>query len=77
MRGVGNVPFRDESSGGAATPEGAVEAWLAGGRLGPDYVMDADKERAWVLRADGTAEALVTVKLTEGGYFDYGYETCG
>ncbi|GAB3253661.1 hypothetical protein [Nocardioides dilutus] len=81
MRAAADAPFFDESAPGATTPEAAVEAWLEGafGRsFGPEYVMDEDKKHAWILRADGTAEARVTVKLTAGGgYFYYGHEACG
>lgn len=81
MRAAASPPFFDETAPGATTPEGAVETWLAGpvGKaFGPEYVMDANKRHAWLLRPDGTAEARVTVKLTiGGGYLYYGHEACG
>jgi hypothetical protein len=75
-RAISDVPYTIETIG-AATPVEVVQAWLTGWRLGPDYVMDATKKHGWALRADGTAEAVVTVELTEGGYSYYGHEACG
>lgn len=81
LRSVSAPPYFDEAARGAPTPEEALDRWLGSPiarGLGPDYVFDDDRNYAWVLRGDGTAEARVHVKLTSGGgYFYYGHEACG
>ena len=80
LRQLAGPPFRDESQGGSASAEQAVESWLAspmsGGRYGPNFVLDDSMRRAWILREDGTAEARVRLDLLEVGYFVETYFAC-
>lgn len=82
QRVVGAPPFRDVSTGGAATPGEAVEAWLksplSGNFYGPDldFILEDSMNRAWILRDDGRAGARVDLKLEAGGYFVDTYEAC-
>ena len=42
---------------------------------GTDYVLTGDASGAWVLRADGTAQAKVNLLLSDG-WLVHGYEAC-
>ena len=61
---------------GFDTREEAVEAFLANNNaFDDDYALGPDGKSAWVLRADGTAEARLTF-LRHSGYTVHGYEAC-
>lgn len=59
---------------GAETAAEAVQAWMAS-QGGTDYVLTGDATGAWVLRADGTAQAKVNLLLSDG-WVVHGYEAC-
>jgi hypothetical protein len=57
---MGGTPggYLSDLPDGFDTKEQAVEAWLRDSRYeGQDYVLSSDREHAYVLRADGSAEA--------------------
>lgn len=59
---------------GTETAAEAVKAWMTS-QGGTDYVLTGDASGAWVLRADGTAQAKVNLLLSDG-WLVHGYEAC-
>lgn len=59
---------------GTETAAEAVKAWMAS-QGGTDYVLTDDATGAWVLRADGTAQAKLNLLLSDG-WLVHGYEAC-
>lgn len=57
------------------TREEAAEAWMQSRDDATSYVMSADGQAAWILRADETATARVTF-MHHRGFLVEGYRAC-
>lgn len=73
----GGLRASGERISGQTSPMSAAEAWVKE-QGGDEVVLSADQSTAWVLRADGTAQArLEVVQVLDGdGWTVQGFKAC-